>query len=271
MSNDESAFSVSGGDAPLLRYSRQYLFEHLDVEAQGRLLSSRIAIVGCGGLGSVLANTLVRAGVGTVRIIDSDVVELSNLQRQVFFTERDVAAKTPKAVAAARQLSEVNSDVTVEPVVVRLEAGNAESLLTPVDLILDGTDNFEARFLINDVAVKHEVPWVYGGCAGSMGFCLPILPRTRPCLRCLWKEPPPVGLSLTSELAGILAPIVNVVASLQAMEAIKLLTGRTDAVSRRLVQVDLWSGMFVPVDVTPRSDEAMCICCGERRFEYLDA
>src|ERR1700686_316312 len=215
-------------DPSLERYSRQMRFAGIGEKGQRKLLDSRVTLCGCGALGTVLANALVRAGVGHVRLVDRDFIETSNLQRQVLFDEHDVAANLPKAEAAARKLGAINSSVHVEPVVTDIDRTNIVDLVKDADLILDGTDNFEIRYLINDVAVKLNKPWIYGGCIGSHGQVLPILPGQTPCLRCVFEAAPAPGEAGTCETAGVLGPIVNIVASLQATEAIKILAGRTD-------------------------------------------
>jgi molybdopterin/thiamine biosynthesis adenylyltransferase len=261
----------SAGDAPLARYSRQMVFEPLGEAAQRRLLAARVTLIGCGGLGTVLADMLVRAGLGFLRVVDRDYVELSNLQRQVLFTERDAAEGLPKAVAAAQRLAEINSTVTVEPVVADATADNVPSLADGAHLLLDGTDNFETRFLINDAAVKRRIPWVYGACIAAEGMVLPILPGTTPCLRCIWEHAPPPGLSPTCETAGILAPIVHIVAALQVVAALQILTGRLDALNRRLVRIDAWTGEVRHIDVQRAYDEGDCPCCQRGVYEYLSA
>ncbi len=250
------------------RYSRQMLFGGIGERGQAALAESKVTLIGCGALGSVLADTLVRAGVGFLRLVDRDYVELNNLQRQVLFEERHVSEGTPKAVAAAAKLSEINSDVTIEPVVADAHGGNIEEFVDRAGLILDGTDNFETRFLINDVAVKRQVPWIYGACVGSTGMVMPIMPGSTPCLRCVWDQPPPPGMNPTCDTAGVLAPIVHVVASLQAVEALKILTGQLSLVSRSLMQIDAWSGRFDAFDVAGAAD-GDCPCCKRREFDYL--
>lgn len=253
----------------LSRYSRQMLFEGLGQAAQEKLLASRVTLIGCGALGTVLADTLVRAGVGFLRIVDRDYVELNNLQRQVLFDEADAADGLPKAAAAAARLQKINSAVTVEPVVTDAHAGNIEELIAGAHLILDGTDNFETRFLVNDVAVKHNLPWVYGACVGATGMVMPIIPGDGACLRCVWESPPPAGMSPTCDTVGVLAPVVHIVASLQAVEALKLLTGRSEKLNRKLVQIDVWSGRIEQFDLSGAKDAADCPCCVGRRFDYL--
>jgi molybdopterin/thiamine biosynthesis adenylyltransferase len=252
------------------RYSRQILYKHIGEAGQEKLAAARVVLIGCGALGTVLANTLVRGGVGFLRIVDRDFVELNNLQRQVLFDERDAADGTPKAVAAADRLARINADVTVEPVVADVNAGNIESLVDSVHLILDGTDNFEARYLVNDLAVKLGLPWVYGACVGAEGMVMPILPGDTPCLRCVFPEAPPPGVGPTCDTVGVLASIVQIVASLQAVEAVKILTGRLDALNRDLVQIDAWTGEFNRFDMQRAFEAGACRCCGHKIFDYLD-
>src|SRR5690606_14032490 len=189
--------------ADLSRYSRQMRYPGIGEEGQKRLLASRALICGCGALGSVLANTLVRAGVGHVRIVDRDFLELNNLQRQILYDEDDVAAGIPKAIAAQRRLERINSQVKVEAIVADVDASNIGSLVEGVDIILDGTDNFETRFLLNDASLKYGIPWVYGGCIGAEGQTMTVLPGKSPCLRCFMAEAPPPGSTPTCDSAGI--------------------------------------------------------------------
>src|ERR1700686_440435 len=213
-------------DPSLERYSRQMRFAGIGEKGQRKLLDSRVTLCGCGALGTVLANALVRAGVGHVRLVDRDFIETSNLQRQVLFDEHDVAENLPKAEAAARRLGAINSSVHVQPVVTDIDRTNIVDLVKDADLILDGTDNFEIRYLINDVAVKLNKPWIYGGCIGSHGQTMTILPGKTPCLRCVFEAAPAPGETGTCETAGVLGPIVNIVASFQAAADFKLPAGR---------------------------------------------
>ncbi len=251
------------------RYIRQMRYPPLGEEGQRRLSESRVLVCGCGALGSVLANTLVRSGVGTVRIVDRDFVETSNLQRQVLFNEDDVATQLPKAIAATRKLRRINSQVEIEPIVADVDHTNIEKLCEGVDAIVDGTDNFEIRFLLNDVAVERGLPWVYGGCLGAEGQTMSILPGETACLRCLMQECPPPGSTPTCDTAGILAPIVNVIASIEAIEAIKILSGNRDAVSRQLTVVELWDNRIRQVDVSTLRDQVDCPTCKRREFPWL--
>jgi molybdopterin-synthase adenylyltransferase len=226
-------------------------------------------LCGCGALGSTIANLLVRAGVGTLRIVDRDFVELSNLQRQSLFDEADARAGLPKAVAAAEKLRTINSTVTVEPIVADLNPANIERFCEGIDVILDGTDNFETRFLINDAAVKLAIPWVYGGCVGAEGQTMTILPGETACLRCLMPECPAPGSTATCETAGILGPIVGVIASIEVAEAMKLLSGNRAAVSRQLTVIDVWQNEIRRIDVRRLRDQTDCPTCKHGEFLWL--
>jgi molybdopterin/thiamine biosynthesis adenylyltransferase len=263
----------AGGKAPEQaeipgRYSRQVLFDGIGRDGQARICAARVVLVGCGALGTVQASLLVRAGVGRLRIIDRDFVEESNLQRQVLFDEEDVRALLPKAVAAERKLRPVNSLVQVEGLVEDLNAATIDRLLQGFDLIVDATDNFDARFLLNDFAVKTGVPWIYGACVGSYGLTFPILPGETACLRCVFESAPPPGLSPSCDTAGVIGPIVGAIASLQAAEALKILAARRDRVSRRMTVIDLWDNRHDAIDLPPR--DPACPCCGRREFPYLE-
>jgi adenylyltransferase/sulfurtransferase len=249
------------------RYHRQALLPQIGAEGQRRISSARVLLVGCGALGTVIADQLVRAGVGFIRIVDRDVVEMTNLQRQVLFDEEDVRRGLPKAVAAANRLRRVNSMVEIDARVTDVHSGNAEELIG-VDVILDGTDNAETRYLINDVAVKHGVPWVYGACVGTEGRVMAVVPRKGPCLRCVFAEPPGVGELATCDTAGVLGPAAAVVASYQVVAATKVIIGAAAAV-REMVTLDVWSlrSRVVSLADSRRED---CPCCGRRRFEFLD-
>src|SRR6516162_7075110 len=227
-------------ETSLERYSRQIRFPGIGEDGQRRLLNSRVTLCGCGALGTVLANALVRAGVGHLRLIDRDFIETSNLQRQVLFDEHDVAENLPKVEAAARKLAAINSSIHVEPVVTDIDRTNIVELVKDADVVLDGTDNFEIRYLINDAAVKLGKPWVYGGCIGSHGQTMTIVPGQTPCLRCVFQAAPAPGESGTCETAGVLSPIVNVIASFQVAEALKILAGRVEHINRDLVYIDIW-------------------------------
>lgn len=242
----------------LERYSRQMLLPQIRREGQEKLAAARIGLVGCGALGSVVAMHLVRAGVGYLRMIDSDYAELHNLHRQMLYTEEDVARRTPKAEAAARYLRSVNSDVRVEPVIARLDADNLPEFAEDLELLVDGTDNFPTRFLINDYAVRHQLPWVYGGVIGTSGMSLTIVPGDGPCLRCLVRELPTPEQSPTANVAGVLNTVVAVIASVEATEAVKLVVDPA-ARNRHLLVVDMWDLSFDRL-LVPR--DPVCVCCG---------
>lgn len=246
------------------RYSRQILFPGIAEQGQQNLLDARVAVVGCGALGSFQAGALARAGIGFLRVIDRDYVELSNLQRQWLFDECDAEQALPKAVAAARKIAGINGGVCVEPMAADLTPSNADDCLGGVDLILDGTDNFETRYLINDFAVERGVPWVYGAAVGSYGIAMPVVPGKTACLRCIYPDPP-AGAQPTCETAGVLGSVTALIASLQVTEAIKILCG-VDPV-RKITTVDVWTGDIRQVaQPGPVGD---CQACGRREFPYL--
>jgi adenylyltransferase/sulfurtransferase len=251
------------------RYDRQTRFAPLGEAGQRRLTHSRALVCGCGALGSVVAETLVRAGVGLVRVVDRDFLELNNLQRQVLYDEQDVADALPKAVAAGRKLRRINSEVAIEPVVADVTYRNIEALAGDVDVIVDGTDNFAIRFLLNDFAVKHGKPWIYGGCIGAEGQTMTIVPGDTACLACLMSEAPPPGTTPTCDTAGIIGPIVSVIASIEAAEALKILSGHAAAISRRLTIVDLWDNQARQVDLSRLRETGDCRVCKHGEFGWL--
>ena len=251
------------------RYDRQARYAPLGETGQQRLAESKALVCGCGALGSVVAETLVRAGVGFVRIVDRDFLELNNLQRQVLFDEEDVADGLPKAIAAAAKLRRINSEIDIEPVVADVTFRNIAELAGDVDVIVDGTDNFAVRFLLNDFAVKHGKPWVYGGCSGAEGQTMTILPGDSACLACLMADAPPPGTTPSCDTAGILAPIVGVIASIEAGEALKILSGHREAVSRRLTIVDLWENQVRQVDLSRLRESSDCRVCRHGEYAWL--
>lgn len=259
----------AGHSSDLDRYVRQMRYPPLGEQGQRRLMGSRALICGCGALGSVIANTLCRAGVGKLRIVDRDFVETNNLQRQVLFDEQDVAQQLPKAIAAAEKLRSINSAIEIEPIVTDVDHTNIESLVAGSDIILDGTDNFETRFLLNDAAIQFGVPWVYGGCVGAGGHTITIIPGQTPCLRCLMQEPPPHGATETCDTAGILGSIVNVVASMQAIEAIKILSGNREAVNPSWTMIDLWDNRQRQVKLAGLQGQTDCPACTRGEFPWL--
>lgn len=250
------------------RYSRQRLLPEIGDAGQSLLSSSRVVVVGCGALGTVQASLLVRAGVGETVLIDRDYVEGSNLQRQMLFDERDAEEGVPKAVAAARRLCRVNSDVKVIPVVKDLDATNAEGLLDAGSVILDGTDNYEARYLINDVAVKRGIPWVYGAAVGTQGSVMPVIPGRTACLACIFPVTPR-SRQPTCDTAGVLNAATSMIASLQTAAALRILAGGLESVQALLVSYDLWTGERSSLRTAQPDPE--CIACGSREFRHLDA
>jgi molybdopterin-synthase adenylyltransferase len=256
------------GDRPLDRYARQVVLPQIGEEGQRRLLASSVLVVGCGATGTVIANHLARAGVGRLRIVDRDFVELNNLQRQLLFDEADLAEGLPKAAAAERRLRAINSEIEVEGIVADVSAGNITALAEGCDLVLDGTDNFETRYLVNDACVRDGRPWVYCGAVATYGMALLIRPEETPCLRCLFPEPPPPGSSATCDTAGVLGPAVSVIASLAATEGLKWLLGAGEALSDSLIHVDAWDLTLHRFRVKRKED---CPCCVRREFPYLQA
>lgn len=251
------------------RYSRQVLFRPVGEAGQARIRAARVLVAGCGGLGAESASLLARAGVGFLRIVDRDAVELSNLQRQALFSEEDVREGLPKAVSAARRLARVNADVTVEPIVVDVGPKNVGALLEGIDLVVDGFDSFETRFLLNDACVEKGLPWVYGACIGSTGLAALLVPGRTPCLRCLMPEIPEPGTSPTCDTAGILGPAAHLAASMQVGRALRWLATREAPPEAELVYADVWEGRFTRVALPYRPEESRCPCCVERRFDLL--
>lgn len=270
---------MTARDDPFARYHRQMLLPGFGREGQERLANSRVLLVGCGALGTVLADTLARAGVGFLRIVDRDIVELTNLQRQVLFTEQDVTEGIPKAEAAKRAIEKINRQVRIEAHVADFNHVNAERLADGVDVLLDGLDNFQARYLLNDLSVKHRLPYVYGGAVGVTGMATVFLPMTgrsgwapeqsTPCLRCVFPEAPPPGSTPTCDTAGVLGSAVGLIAHHQAIQTLKLLIGAIDAVDRSLLSIDVWRNETRRLTISgARRDD--CPCCAQRTFEYLD-
>jgi molybdopterin-synthase adenylyltransferase len=246
------------------RYSRQIFFHGIGESGQRRLLDARVAVVGCGALGSFHAAALARAGIGQLILIDRDYVEISNLQRQWLYEEEDVEAATPKAVAAARHIARINSRIRVEPVVADLTASNIEELIGKVDLVMDGADNFEVRYLVNDYAVREDIPWVYGAAVGSYGLSMSVIPGRTCCLKCIYPDPP-AGAQPTCDTTGVVNAITSLIGSLQVAAALRILTGAESAA--RITTADLWSGLIHQIEQPPRSPE--CLACGQRDFRHL--
>lgn len=270
----------------LERYHRQMLLPGFGETGQRKLAASTALVLGCGALGTVIADMLARAGVGRLVIVDRDFIELTNLQRQVLFDEQDVADAIPKAEAAKRKLARVNSQVEVTSIVDDLNHTNIERYAAGADVFVDGVDNFETRYLANDCAVKHGIPYVYGGAVGTVGAAYPILPHTAagdapwetadggvaatPCLRCLFEEAPPPGMNPTCDTVGVLGPVVSMVANFQVAETLKILTGNYERVAKTMLQLDLWTNAVHQFRVSPAYEAGDCPCCKHRNFEYLD-
>ena len=252
------------------RYVRQMRYAPLGEEGQRKICESTALVCGLGALGSVLANTLARAGVGTLRIVDRDFLELNNLQRQVLYDEYDVQAGIPKALAAEKKLAAINSRITIEAHVADVDHNNIRELADGVDVLLDGTDNFETRFLLNDAAMKFGIPWVYGGCIGAEGQTMTILPGETPCLRCLMHDAPPPGTTPTCDNAGILSSIINVIASIEACEALKIVSGHSASINRHLTIFDLWENRIHQMKLDTLRENANCPTCAKSEFPWLE-
>jgi molybdopterin-synthase adenylyltransferase len=255
----------------LERYSRQTLFAGIGEEGQKRLANSHAVIIGCGALGSMQAEMLARAGVGRLRLIDRDFIEESNLQRQIMFEERDAVERLPKAVAAEARIKRINSKIQVDAIVKDIDYSNIEDMISDADVILDGSDNFETRFLINDAAVKMNKPWIYGAAVGSYGLQMTIRPHLTPCLRCLFPDLPAAGSAPTCDTAGVILPVVATVASYQVSEALKLLTGQSDKLHDSLLSFDLWENGFKRLPLAGVRGEERCPACEKGRYDFLTA
>jgi adenylyltransferase/sulfurtransferase len=255
-------------DAPdLARYKRQTIFPGLGEAGQRKLLAARVLIVGCGATGTVIANHLARAGVGHLTVVDRDFIELNNLQRQLLYDEHDLAENLPKAAAAERKLRAINSGIEVRGLVSDVNAENIEGLLAGMTLVMDGTDNFETRYIVNDACVKHNIPWIYTGAVASYGMSQTIIPGQTACLRCLFSDIPPAGSVATCDTAGVLGPLVSAIASISATEALKLIAGQGE-LNRGIIHVDVWYNSFEQFGAGgPRPD---CPACGQRNFEFLN-
>lgn len=249
------------------RYEKQMLYGEIGLEGQEKLLDKKAVIIGCGALGTVIANNLVRSGVGYIKLIDRDYIEISNLQRQILFDEEDILNNLPKAVAAEIKLKKINSSIKIESIVTDVNSRNIEGFCQGMDVILDATDNLQTRYLINDTSIKLNIPWVYGGAIGSSGMVHTIIPNVTPCLRCMFPEIPPVGATETCDTAGVLNTITSIVASLQSMEAIKLLLDKKDDVIKGLLYIDIWTNDFEMIDL---NIDKNCTACGEQKYDFLN-
>ncbi len=249
------------------RYSRQTVIPEIGIEGQKRLSRSCAVVIGCGALGTVIASALVRAGVGKIKIIDRDFIEYHNLQRQILFSEEDIRQNLPKAIAAERYLKKVNSEIIVQGIVSDVNYSNIEDLVRDSDVILDGMDNLETRFLINDVSLKLKIPWIYGGAIDLSGMTMTIIPYETPCFRCIINGESFGTQGLTCETAGVISSAPWIVASIQALEAIKILIGST-MINRDLVDIDVWTNKFKQLKLKGRRDD--CPACVKGNFEFLD-
>jgi len=251
------------------RYARQILFYGIGREGQKILKEKTAVLVGCGALGCTSANLLVRSGIKCLKIVDRDFIEESNLQRQSLFDEEDISKNLPKAVAAQKKLQKVNSQIQIEAIVADLSPSTLESILKNANVVIDGTDNFETRFLINDYCVKEGIPWIYGACIGSIGLTMNIIPSKTPCLRCVLDTIPPFGTTETCNTAGIIAPIASLIASIQAAEALKILTENYDALNKGLVKIDLWRNEIKKLHTEDIREKSDCITCKQHHYEFL--
>jgi adenylyltransferase/sulfurtransferase len=250
------------------RYSRQILFSQIGAKGQERLSKSCVLLVGCGALGAAHAETLARAGVGHLRIVDRDFVEFSNLQRQTLFSENDARERLPKAVAAKKRLAEINSEIEVEAIVTDVNHSNIESFIRDVDLVLDGTDNFQIRYLLNDACVKHKKTWIYGAAVSSYGTTMTIFPYQTPCLRCIFEEIPTAGSAPTCDTAGVIQPVIACISAIQTTEALKILTGNLDALHKSLIQIDVWNNDWRKIKLNRPNED--CPACAKGNFEFLE-
>jgi molybdopterin/thiamine biosynthesis adenylyltransferase len=255
----------------LERYSRQILFQHIGEERQKLLMDSYAVVIGGGALGTVSSSYLTRAGIGHIRIIDRDFIEEGNLQRQILFDENDIAEGLPKAVAAQRKLQRVNTKINIEGIVSDVNYANIEKLTKDADIILDGTDNFETRFLINDSCVKNNIPWIYGACIGSRGLVMNIIPSKTPCLRCVFETMPQMGSFPTCDTAGVIGPIAGIIASIQVTEAIKILAEDYESINKTLTEIDVWDTKFKQIDVSDLKETNNCPTCKLHNYKFLGA
>jgi adenylyltransferase/sulfurtransferase len=249
------------------RYEKQLIYSEIGIEGQKILLNKKAIIIGCGALGTVIANNLVRSGVGYIRIIDRDYVEISNLQRQILFDEEDIRKNLPKAVAAEQKLKKINSSIKIESLIADVNSRNVEDLCKDMDIILDATDNFQTRYLINDVAIKLNIPWVYGGVIGTSGMVHTVIPHETPCLKCIFPEIPAIGASETCDTVGVLNSITSIIASIESMEAIKVLLGKNIAVIKDLLYIDIWNNESEMIHL---SIDESCAACSMKKYNFLN-
>jgi molybdopterin/thiamine biosynthesis adenylyltransferase len=251
------------------RYSRQMLFHGIGKAGQERLRESNVVLIGMGALGSAHAETLARAGVGSLRLVDRDFVEASNLQRQTLYSESDAESRLPKSIAAAKRIREINSDIATEAVIDDVNGSNIEGIVADADLVLDGSDNFLIRYTLNDAAVKLGITWIYGAAVSGYGASMTIRPGKSPCLACVFEEMPEAGSGPTCDTAGVIQPIIQTISAIQTTEALKILTGREDKLHNGLIQADIWENQWKKIALNEPTPD--CRCCGRREFEFLSA
>jgi adenylyltransferase/sulfurtransferase len=248
------------------RYSSQIVFPEIGKEGQRKIEKAKVTVIGCGALGCIISNNLVRAGIGKIKIVDRDLVEMTNLQRQILYDEEDVKNKIPKSIAAKRKLEKINSEVEIEAIVSDVNFKNIEELIKNCDIVLDGTDNFETRFLINDACLKYGIPWIYGAVIGAAGSTMTIIPEKTPCLRCIIEEIPLPGTLPTCDTLGVLNTIPNVIASLQTTETLKIIVGEKN-LNEDLITIDLWTNSFEKMKIERKKD---CPSCVKRNYLALE-
>lgn len=253
----------------LERYVRQAAFYGIGNQGQKKLLEKAAVLVGCGALGCTSANLLIRSGIRYLKIVDRDYIEKSNLQRQSLFDEDDIRKNLPKAVAAQQKLQKINSEVQTESVVADLNPSNIDYILGNTNIVIDGTDNFETRFLVNDYCVKKGIPWIYGACIGSTGLTMNIIPSKTPCLRCVLENIPPFGTTETCDTDGIIAPIASMIASVQVAEALKVLTDNLDTLRKGLLKIDLWRNEMRMLHTEEIRGKIDCMACKQHQYEFL--
>ena len=258
------------GDEEKQRYSRQKIFYGIGEEGQKKLAESRVLILGCGGLGSASASLLARAGIGYLKIVDRDFLDLSNLQRQILYDEHDVKEGLPKVIAAEKRLKKINSTIQIEPIIADVNRFNIEKLIQDVDLVIDAVDNFETRFLLNEACVKQKRTWIYGSAIESYGLTMNIIPGKTACLRCIMDNIPQPGSVATCDSVGVLAPIVCIIASIQCAEAIKILTNNKKEINKNLISIDVWHNSFQTIDVTKSKIQKNCPVCNNKEFDFLN-
>ena len=252
------------------RYARQTAFFGINKEGQEKLAKSRVMILGCGGLGSTSASVLARAGVGYLKLIDRDFLELNNLQRQILYEEHDVIESLPKSIAAQRKVQQINSTIQVESIVADVNRFNIEKFISEIDLVIDAADNFETRFLLNEACVKHKRTWIYGAAIESYGLTMNIIPGKTACLRCIIDNIPQPGAMPTCETVGVLGSIVCIIASIQCTEAIKILTGNKTEINQNLISIDVWQNSYQAIDIKKDNIMKNCPVCNQHRFDFLE-